>query len=183
MHPNDDFPRPEARILIVEDDPADRELIRRALQDGPLRFNLQYAHDGHEALDYLLHRGLFDGCPDARRPDLILLDLNMPRVNGYQVLVELRKHAELDRIPVVVLTTSRQVEDIVRSYELGCNSFVSKPAEIAQFNSTVRELGHYWFELVALPPTGADSSPREHRWRGNGDSCKNAARCLSEGKP
>jgi CheY-like chemotaxis protein len=146
------FPSSGAKILLVEDDPGDRELIGRALQEVGLQVDLGFAADGQEALDLLL-RGRCEDSASPRRPNLILLDLNMPRVNGYQVLAELRKYADLDRIPVVVLTTSRQQQDIARSYDLGANSFVSKPAEISLFNSTVRELGHYWFELVALPPT------------------------------
>jgi CheY-like chemotaxis protein len=116
---------------------------------------LRIVQDGKEALDYLLRRDKYENPSTSPRPDLILLDLNMARLNGRQVLEELRKDPDLDCIPVVVLTTSNHEEDILRCYLLGCNSFVSKPAAMAPFLAAIRDLRHYWFELVALPPTPA----------------------------
>ncbi|MCG3125407.1 MAG: Response regulator rcp1 [Phycisphaerae bacterium] len=140
-----------AIVLLVDDDVADQELTRRVLRDDVINTDLRVVSDGAAALDYLLRRGAFAAGGRAPRPDLILLDLNMPRVDGKQVLREMRNHATLRSIPVVVLTTSRQEEDIIRSYNLGCNSFISKPVTIDGFMQTIRQLGTYWFELVRLP--------------------------------
>lgn len=142
---------PRALILLIDDDPGDRELTRRALEGNELRIELRMVNDGRQALDYLLHRNQFGEPASAPRPDLILLDLNMPRMNGRRVLQQLREHPELDRIPVIVLTTSGCEDDVLRSYDLGCNSFITKPVEIGKFIEVVRQLGDYWFELVALP--------------------------------
>lgn len=145
------LPRQRAVVLLVEDDPGDQELTRRALQEDVLRMDLRIVSDGAEALDYLLRRGQYQAPESSPRPELILLDLNMPKINGRQVLERMKGHPVLKHIPVVVLTTSNQEEDILRSYDLGCNSFVTKPVALEAFLSAVRELGHYWFELVALP--------------------------------
>lgn len=102
-------------------------------------------------MDYLMRRGKYAAPADAPTPDLMLLDLNMPRVDGRQVLEKMRQQPQLRRIPVVVLTTSQQEEDIIRSYELGCNSFISKPVDLGGFEICVRELGAYWFDLVSIP--------------------------------
>jgi CheY-like chemotaxis protein len=148
-----------AVILLAEDDPGDQELTRRALADDASHVDLRVVGDGEEAMDYLLRRRDFAEPRSSPTPDLILLDLNMPRVNGFEVLEQLRAHSQLDRIPVVVLTTSRHHEDIVRSYDLGCNSFIAKPLAIGPFIEVVRSLGHYWFDLVNLP-TGAGAGAR-----------------------
>lgn len=139
-------------ILLAEDDPGDQELTRRALEEDVLRVELRIVENGEEALDYLLQRGRYADVEAAPRPDLILLDLNMPRMGGREVLAHLKKHLVLCRIPVVVLTTSIQETDIVKSYDLGCNSYIQKPVEIDQFIDVVRKLGNYWFEVVTLPP-------------------------------
>lgn len=140
-----------AVILLVDDDPGDQELTRRALEEDVVRVDLRVASDGEEALDYLLRRGDYAGALDAPRPDLILLDLNMPRMNGREVLEVLKKSPDLCRIPVVILTTSKQEADIVTTYDLGCNSYVQKPVDIDQFIHVVRKMGNYWFEVVTLP--------------------------------
>jgi CheY-like chemotaxis protein len=158
MHASDHWTRRRAVILLVDDDPGDRELTRRALEDDALRVQLCTVNDGQEALDYLLRRNQFADPAVSPRPDVILLDLNMPRMNGRRVLEKLRENPDLDRIPVIVLTTSSHEEDIVRSYSLGCNSFISKPVEIGPFMQAVRKLGDYWFELVALPH-GVETCP------------------------
>jgi CheY-like chemotaxis protein len=138
-------------ILLAEDDPGDQELTRRALAQGGLPIDLRIVSDGEEALDYLFRRGPYGEAGAAPVPDLILLDLNMPRKNGREVLQVLKRSPELCRIPVVVLTTSQQEADILATYDLGCNSYVQKPVELDQFTEVVRQMGHYWFEVVTLP--------------------------------
>jgi CheY-like chemotaxis protein len=139
-------------ILLVEDDPGDQELTRRALEEDVVRTDLRIVNDGKEALDYLRREGQFSDPEVSPKPDLILLDLNMPRVDGRQVLERVREDPEISRIPVIALTTSDEEEDVLRSYDLGCKSFIKKPVEIETFIQTIRELQHYWFELVTLPP-------------------------------
>lgn len=146
-----------AVVLLVDDDSGDQELTRRALADGVHRVDLRITSDGEEALDYLYRRGRFEDPALAPPPDLILLDLNMPRVDGRQVLMRVKADPELRSLPIVVLTTSQHETDILQSYSLGCNSFVSKPVTMEGFVTALRELGSYWFELVTLcepRPTG-----------------------------
>lgn len=140
-----------AVILLVEDDLDDQALMRRALRKGRFRADLQIVSDGQEAMDYLLRRGDFANPECPPRPDLILLDLNMPTLDGGQVLRQIRAHPDLRRIPVVVLTTSREEEDVLRSYDLGCNSFITKPMDMDAFIEMLRTLESYWFQLVTLP--------------------------------
>lgn len=144
-------PNKRATILLVEDDPGDQELTRRALKHDSLNVDLRVVNDGEEALDYLFRRGDYQDPGSSPTPELILLDLNMPKKNGREVLTELREHERVSRIPVVVLTTSEQEADILRSYDLGCNSYIQKPVEIDQFITSVRRLGTYWFDVVTLP--------------------------------
>ena len=139
-----------AVVLLAEDDPGDQELTRRALQEAVLRTTLYVVSDGEEAMDFLLRRGDYANPAAAPRPDLLLLDLNMPKLDGRQVLQQIRGDEGLRSLPVVVLTTSEEEGDIIRSYELGCNSYITKP-DIGAFMRTVRELVSYWFELVTLP--------------------------------
>lgn len=143
--------RTQITILLTEDDPGDQELTRRALQEDVNRFDLRIVEDGEEALEYLQQRGAYSDAESAPRPDLILLDLNMPRMNGRELLEALKNDADLGRIPVVVLTTSEQEADILRSYDLGCNSYIQKPVEMDRFVAAVRQLGKYWFDVVTLP--------------------------------
>jgi len=143
-----------AVVLLVEDDPGDQELARRVLQEDVIKTDLHMVNDGEEAMDYLLRRGRWCDPTTAPRPDLILLDLNMPRLDGSKVLEQMRAHPDLKRIPVVVLTTSQQETDILRSYNLGCNSFIVKPVGLEGLARMVRALGSYWFELVTLPSEG-----------------------------
>jgi CheY-like chemotaxis protein len=144
-------PSKPAVILLVEDDPGDQELTRRAIAGDVFRAELRIVSDGEEALDYLWRRGRYADAHDAPCPDLVLLDLNMPKLDGREVLKRLKADARLRQIPVVVLTTSRQELDILRSYDLGCNSFITKPVDVDAFIAALRELGSYWFELVTLP--------------------------------
>ena len=140
-------------ILLAEDDLGDQELTRRALQEDVVRSDLHIVCDGEEMLDYLFRRGQYEEPDKSPRPDLILLDLNMPKVNGREALKVLKQDIELSRIPIVVLTTSEQEADILRSYDLGCSSYIQKPVDIDQFVDAVRKLGNYWFDVVTLPPT------------------------------
>jgi CheY-like chemotaxis protein len=141
-----------ATILLVEDDRGDQELTRRALGEGKIRNELRIVEDGEEALAYLFRRGKYEDPTTSPRPDLLLLDLNLPRVDGREVLEQIRADSKLRRMAVVVLTTSRQEEDILRSYELGCNSFIPKPVDLNQFMQVIQALEKYWFQIVVLPP-------------------------------
>lgn len=152
-----DISKKTAVILLVEDDPGDQELTRRALEEGKIANTLHIVGDGEQALDYLLRRGPYADPAAAPRPDLILLDLNLPKLDGRQVLENIRVTPELRRIAVVILTTSNQEEDIVRSYDLGANSFITKPVDLTQFMRVVQALQEYWFEIVVLAPDGEDS--------------------------
>jgi CheY-like chemotaxis protein len=140
-------------VLLIEDDPGDQELTRRALTKGVIKTDLRIVSDGEEALDYLNHGGRYADADAAPTPDVILLDLNMPKLDGREVLRRVKADPRLKRIPVIMLTTSRRESDILRSYNLGCNSFVTKPVEVDDFITAIGELGEYWFELVTLPKT------------------------------
>tara|TARA_B110001454_G_C12723220_1_gene435932 strand:+ start:15503 stop:15967 length:465 start_codon:yes stop_codon:yes gene_type:complete len=138
-------------ILVADDDLDDCEMIREALTESRLLNELQFVHDG-EALIKTLH-DKWAQSQDGQNlmPGLILLDLNMPKMDGREVLTELKKHPHLYQIPVIVLTTSQAEEDIVRSYNLGANSFITKPIEFESLVQVMRDVGRYWFEIVALP--------------------------------
>lgn len=138
-------------ILLAEDDAADQELTRRALEEGKIASELHIVENGEEALNYLFHRGKYKSQAQAPTPDLLLLDLNLPRVDGHQVLKQIRADARLRSMAVVVLTTSRLEEDVKRCYELGCNSFITKPAAMDQFLRAIQVMGEYWFKVVNLP--------------------------------
>ena len=138
-------------ILLVEDDPGDQNLTERAFERAKIKNRLFIVDDGEAALDFLLRRGDYRDPQDALRPDLILLDLNLPKLDGRQVLNHIRSTPELRRIPVIVLTTSRQEEDILRSYDLGVNSYISKPIRAVEFVRVIEALENYWFQIVVLP--------------------------------
>jgi CheY-like chemotaxis protein len=140
-----------AEILLVEDSPADVRLTREALADAGVLSHLRVAADGVEAIDILRRRG---GYSDAARPDLILLDLNLPKKDGREVLAEIKGDPDLGRIPVIVLTTSRAQEDILRAYQLHANAFVSKPVGFQEFLSAVRSLERFWLGVATLPHDG-----------------------------
>ena len=140
-----------AVILLVEDDPDDQELTKRAFRNSKLRNHLRIVSDGEAALNYLYRRGEYSEPRTSPRPDLILLDLNMPKVDGRTVLNQIKIDPELRQIPVVILTTSSSEEDVIRSYELGVNSYVPKPVHMDGFIKAIQQLEHYWFELVILP--------------------------------
>jgi CheY-like chemotaxis protein len=139
-------------ILLVEDDLEDQNLAKRAMRGSKLLNNLFIVDDGEAALEYLRRHGDFSDPDDSPRPDLILLDLNMPKIDGRSVLAEIKSDPKLRQIAVIVLTTSIREEDIKLSYDLGVNSYITKPARMESFVKVVRDLEHYWFELAALPP-------------------------------
>jgi CheY-like chemotaxis protein len=140
-----------AIILLAEDDLGDQELTTRALKEGKIENELYIVKDGEEALDYLFRRGRYTDPKTSPRPDLFLLDLNMPKLDGRQVLEQIRSIHELRNIRVVVLTTSHQEEDITRSYDLGVHSYITKPVNLDQFFNMIRALEEYWLQIVVLP--------------------------------
>lgn len=135
-------------ILLIEDSPADVRLTIEALRDAKVRNNLHVARDGAEALQFLRQEGQF---AQATRPDLILLDLNLPKLSGREVLERVKQDASLRRIPIVVITTSQAEEDIVRSYDLHANCYISKPVDLDQFIRVVRSIEDFWLTIVKLP--------------------------------
>jgi CheY-like chemotaxis protein len=138
-------------ILLADDDPDDRMLTRLALEESRLSNELREVIDGEDLLDYLRKRGRYAGPGLAPRPGLILLDLNMPRKNGREALVEIKADPSLRCIPVVILTTSRAERDISGTYQLGANSFISKPVTFEGLVDVMKALGRYWFQLVERP--------------------------------
>ena len=138
-------------ILMAEDDSDDRLLAREALEESGFAAELRFVENGAELMDYLLARNRFGANGDAPPPSLILLDLNMPRKDGREVLKELKADPSLSQIPVVVFTTSRADTDVASIYRLGANSFISKPTAFESLVKVMRTLGQYWFEVVLLP--------------------------------
>jgi CheY-like chemotaxis protein len=138
-------------ILYAEDDEEDRMLVKDALKESRLTNELHIVEDGEELMDYLHRRGKYSELHNSRLPGLILLDLNMPKKDGREALKEIKAHPSLRRIPVVVLTTSKAEEDILRTYDLGVSGFIVKPVTFESFVDVIKTLGKYWFELVELP--------------------------------
>ncbi|HWY25235.1 MAG TPA: response regulator [Nevskia sp.] len=146
-------------IVVADDDPAHRLLTVKAFERSRLRNPVKQVQDGEELLDYLLGTGAYSGGPPSQAM-IILLDLNMPRKGGLEALAEIKNHPLLRRIPVVILTTSEEEKDVARCYDLGANSFISKPVDFAEFSRVVQQLGDYWLELVTTPPPAPqESSP------------------------
>lgn len=141
-------PAQPIEVLLVEDDPGDELMTREAFQDNKIANTLHVVRDGEEALDFLYRRG---GYADAPQPDLILLDLNLPKYDGRQVLEQIKSDADLAHIPVVVLTTSSAEEDILRSYKLHANAYVTKPVDLDQFIAAVRQIDEFFVTVVRLP--------------------------------
>ncbi len=137
-------------ILLVEDSPADVRLTQEALKEAKVLNELHVVHDGMEALTFLRKQGKYASAPD---PDLILLDLNLPRKDGREVLAEIKEDDGLKRIPVVVITTSGAEEDVVRSYSLHANAYVTKPVDLKQFLEVIRSIERFWLAVVTLPPS------------------------------
>jgi CheY-like chemotaxis protein len=140
-------------ILMADDDMDDREFARTAMQESRLMNELRFVEDGEELLDYLYRRGAYSDPKSSPRPGLILLDLNMPRKDGREALREIKSDPALRQIPVVVLTTSKAEEDILRSYDLGANCFISKPVTFNGLVEVVKVLDKHWFQIVELPRT------------------------------
>jgi CheY-like chemotaxis protein len=139
-------------ILMADDDEEDRDLTRDALQDSRLANEMKFVVDGQDLMDYLRHEGRYaDGSVDAPRPGIILLDLNMPKKDGREALAEIKADEALRRIPIVVLTTSKDEQDVLGTYDLGVNSFITKPVTFTGLVEAMRTWTRYWFELVELP--------------------------------
>ncbi|MHB1318786.1 MAG: response regulator [Anaerolineae bacterium] len=147
---NNGFARP-IEILLVEDNRGDVRLTREALADCKLSNRLSSVNTGERAMEYLRRQGSY---ADAARPDLVLLDLNLPGMDGREVLAEMKGDGDLKRIPVVVLTTSRADEDVLRSYNLHANCYIAKPLDINRFVDVVRAIENFWLSVVVLPPKG-----------------------------
>jgi chemotaxis family two-component system response regulator Rcp1 len=142
-------------ILLVEDDPGDVRLTREALKEGKVLNTLQVVGDGIAALEYLRHEGRYSKSP---HPDIILLDLNLPKMDGRELLAKIKTDSKLRRIPVVILTTSKAEEDILKSYDLHANCYITKPVDMDQFINVVKSVEKFWFTIVKLPPDGTPSS-------------------------
>lgn len=135
-------------VLLVEDDPGDELMTREAFEENKIGNRLHVAHDGEEALDFLYQRGSHATAP---RVDLVLLDLNLPKYDGRQILEQIKSDPDLSHVPVVILTTSSSEEDILRSYKLHANAYVTKPVDVAQFISAVRQIDDFFVSVVRLP--------------------------------
>ncbi len=139
-------------VIIAEDDPDDRLLIKDAIiQASTRQVDVHFVHDGAEMLDYLYHRGKYGSAAESPTPELVLLDLNMPKMNGMEVLAEIKKDPALRSIPVVVLTTSQSPEHVQRSYELGGSGYVTKPGSFSDLVEVMKGIERYWFKTVKLP--------------------------------
>ena len=139
-------------ILMADDDPDDRMLTRDAFAASRLANDLRFVTNGEELMDYLRRRGPYSATAAAPRPDVILLDLNMPRKSGREALREIKGDSNLRRIPVIILTTSKAEEDVYRGYDLGANCYIQKPVTFASLVEVVHALGTFWFQIVTLPP-------------------------------
>lgn len=138
-------------ILIADDDADDRDMIKDAFTENRLLNELRFVCDGEELMDYLLRRKKYQNASSSPRPGLILLDLNMPKKDGREALKEIKNNPDLKTIPIVVLTTSKAEEDIYRTYDLGVNSFITKPVKFDSLVAVTKDLGRYWFQIVELP--------------------------------
>jgi chemotaxis family two-component system response regulator Rcp1 len=138
-------------ILLVEDNPGDERLTREALKEGKVYSNLHWVKDGVEAMEFLRRQGKYKDVP---RPDIILLDLNLPKKDGREVLHDIKNDDALKRIPVVVLTTSKAEEDVLRTYNLHANCYVTKPVDLEKFIVVVKSIDRFWLTVVTLPPIG-----------------------------
>ncbi|MEE9234157.1 MAG: response regulator [Candidatus Acidoferrales bacterium] len=148
----------EVEILLVEDDPADVELTLRAFRNGNLSNRIHVVRDGEEALDFLFCRGAYARRTFEHAPKLILLDLKLPKVDGMEVLRQVKGDPRTKAIPVVILTSSKEDKDMVNGYQLGVNSYIQKPVDFNQFRETVKHLGLYWLVVNQPPPTNAFSA-------------------------
>ena len=141
------------KILLVEDNVQDIEITQRAFAKGRVRNELTVVRDGEEAIDYLYHRGKYQDPATSPRPGMILLDLNLPKLGGLEVLQQIKRDDQLKQIPVIVLTVSQREEDVVRSYDLGVNTYIQKPVEFDNFMRVVNAVHEYWILIATLPPS------------------------------
>jgi CheY-like chemotaxis protein len=151
-------------ILLADDSEDDRILTREALQENYLSNDVREVEDGEELMDYLLQNGAYADPASSPLPGLILLDLNMPKKNGHEALGEIKAHPVLKRIPVVVFSTSAAEEDVLRSYDLGVNSYITKPVTFDGMVNVMKTLADYWIQIVAAPPMGPDFDRRRRRF-------------------
>ncbi|MDQ7839305.1 MAG: response regulator [Thermodesulfobacteriota bacterium] len=142
----------EIVILLVEDNPVDIEITKRAFEKSNIKYKLCVVRDGEEALDFLYHKGQYADGSQAPRPDLILLDINLPRIGGIDVLKTLKSDPDLKRIPITMLTVSDKDEDIIRSFDLGVNSYITKPVDFNKFVEAMKAHHFYWTVITELPP-------------------------------
>jgi CheY-like chemotaxis protein len=142
----------QVRILLAEDDPDDRYLIGEAIDETQLNVQLYIVEDGEELLDYLLQKGKYKNRADWPLPELILLDLNMPRMDGREALEAIKSNPDLRRIPVVILTTSRAEEDVLRTYDIGISGYIPKPVTFTGLMEVMNAIGIYWLNAARLPP-------------------------------
>ena len=149
MAKREDAAAPPVEILLVEDNPGDVRLTKEALREGKVYNNLHWAKDGVEALEFLRREGKH---ADAPRPDIILLDLNLPKKDGREVLSSIKNDDRFKQIPVVILTTSEAEEDVLRSYELHANCYITKPVDLEKFIVVVQSIDRFWLTVVTLPP-------------------------------
>ena len=148
-------------LLMVDDDQDDCMMTQRALRGTPLEHSLRFAEDGADLMDYLNKRGRYSEPGSSPCPDLILLDLNMPRMNGLEALRELKSNPAFRSIPVVVMTTSKGQEDVLAAYELGANAFVTKPVIFSALREVMQKLGEFWFDIAKRPHHGHSNSTEE----------------------
>lgn len=149
MANTEDAAAPPVEILLVEDNPGDVRLTKEALREGKVYSNLHWAKDGVEALEFLRREGKY---ADAPRPDIILLDLNLPKKDGREVLESIKNDERFKQIPVVILTTSEAEEDVLRSYQLHANCYITKPVDLDKFIVVVQSIDRFWLTVVTLPP-------------------------------
>ena len=143
-------------ILLVEDNPDDILITEKALKQAKMINKLWIVRDGQEAIDFLYHKGSYQKIDTSPKPGLILLDINLPKLNGLELLKKIKGDAELKRIPTVILTVSRRDEDVVKGYNYGCNSFIQKPVEFEKFVEAVKQIGLYWGLLNIPSPEGSE---------------------------
>jgi CheY-like chemotaxis protein len=141
-------------VLLVEDNPRDVRLTQRAFQQAGLPHDLRVVRDGDEALAYLHREGAYKATETAPRPDVILLDLNLPRMGGHELLREVKQDSRFKQVPIIVLTTSERPDDVRLAYDAGANAYLLKPVEFSRFTEVIGQLGKFWLETVELPPEG-----------------------------
>jgi CheY-like chemotaxis protein len=141
-------------VLLVEDNPRDVRLTQRAFQQAGLPHDLRVVRDGDEALAYLHREGAYKETETAPRPDVILLDLNLPRMGGHELLRKVKQDSRFKQVPIIVLTTSERPDDVRLAYDAGANAYLLKPVEFNRFTEVIGQLGKFWLEIVELPPEG-----------------------------